>query len=127
VPGGGQVAAGERGELRDPLHGDHLARELVEHRGLVARAGADVEHAFSARELERLADERDDEGLRDRLPVREAEGAVGVGEVAVVRRDEELARDAPHRLEHAWVVDAAPCELLVDPVRCHGGAPRRAA
>ena len=43
------------------------AAERREDRGVVARAGADVEDALVALELEQLAHPRDDERLRDRL------------------------------------------------------------
>src|SRR5207248_99030 len=50
VAGRREVRARRLGELRDPLDRVDLARQLGEHRGLVTRAGADVEHAFAALE-----------------------------------------------------------------------------
>ena len=48
VPGGVEIAAGEPGELGDALHRDDVRGELVEHGGLVAGAGPDVEHELVA-------------------------------------------------------------------------------
>ena len=48
VAGRREVAAGHVGELGDPLHRDDPAGELVEDRGLVAGAGADVEDELVA-------------------------------------------------------------------------------
>ena len=53
-----------------PLDRVHLARELGEHCGLVARAGADVEHLLVPVQRELGADARDHVRLRDRLVVR---------------------------------------------------------
>ena len=50
VAGRREVRARSLGERRDPLDRVHLAGEFGEHRGLVARAGADVEHALARRE-----------------------------------------------------------------------------
>ena len=54
-------------ELGHPLDRVHLAGELRQHRRLVARPGADVEHALAAAEGQRLADAGDHVRLRDRL------------------------------------------------------------
>ena len=95
------------GELRDPLDRVHLAGELGDHRRLVAGARADVEHALAAARGELLADARDHVRLRDRLPVADRQRGVVVRASAELLRDEQLARDALHRGEHALVVDAA--------------------
>ena len=65
--------AGERSpaaarQLGVALDAPDVVRQLGEHGGVVARAGADVEHALAAVEREQLAHPRDDERLGDRLP-----------------------------------------------------------
>ncbi len=50
---------------------------------------------------QRLAHARHDVRLRDRLATADRERAVRVGVLDQVRRHETLARDLPHRLEHA--------------------------
>jgi len=49
IPCGVQPFSGLLGELRDPLDRVYLSRKLSEHRCLITRPGADVEHAFVAR------------------------------------------------------------------------------
>ena len=64
----------------------------AEHRGVVARAGADVEHALVARQREQLAHAGDDERLRDRLPRADRQRDVVPRLLAQARRDEAVAR-----------------------------------
>ena len=49
VAGRGEIRARAFRELGDPLDRVYLAGELGEHRRLVARAGADVEHTLARR------------------------------------------------------------------------------
>ena len=114
VARGREVRARERGELGDPLDRVHLRGELGEDRGLIAGAGADVEHALRPAERELLADERDHVGLRDRLAGAERERAVGIRLAPQLLRHEELARHARHRLEHRLVGDSPAAELALD-------------
>ena len=107
----GEIRARSFRELRDPLDRVHLGGELGEHRGLIARARADVEHPLAALQRELLADERDHVRLRDRLLAADRQRGVGVRGLAQLRREKELTRHASHRGEHALVVDAAPAEL----------------
>ncbi len=102
------------GERRDPLDRVHLARELGEHRGLVAGAGADIEDAFSAVQLELLADARHHVRLRDRLTLADGQRRVGVRTAVQLGRHEQLARNAFHGGEHALVDDAARAQLSFD-------------
>src|SRR5438046_1157638 len=85
-----------------------------------SRARPDVEHPLAAAKREPLADERDDVRLRDRLSGAERQRLVLVRERPQLSGNEEVARDALHRGDDALVVDAAPAELPVDPVRRHG-------
>ena len=107
------------GELRDPFNRVNLSRELREHGCLVARAGADIEHALIAFERKPLADEGNDERLRNRLSVCKRQRRVLVGEAAQVIGYKELAGHAGHRREHALVMDPAVPELIVDPEAAH--------
>ncbi len=102
------------GKRRDPLDRVHLAGELGEHRGLVAGAGADIEDAFRAVQLELLADSRHHVRLRDRLTLADGQRRVGVRTAVQLRRHEQLARHAFHGAEHALVGDAARAQLPFD-------------
>ena len=102
------------GQHGDPLDRDDAAGELVEHRSRVPGAGADVEHALPALELEELAHRRDDERLGDRLVLADRERRIVVRVRGDLDRDERLARDAPHRGQHALVGDPTATELSLD-------------
>ena len=104
------------GELGNPFDGHDLRRQLGEHRRLVARAGADVENALVSGEPEQLADRRDHEGLRDRLPASDRESIVLVGEMVKILGNEALAWDSRHRFEHALVEASAAAQLMLDHV-----------
>src|SRR5690606_11702484 len=56
-----------RGERAEALDREDLAAEEREDRGLISRAGPDLEDALVSRESERLRHLPDDRGLRDRL------------------------------------------------------------
>jgi hypothetical protein len=81
---------------------------------LIARACTDVEHALAPSQLEQLADERNHRRLRDRLAAADRKRCIVVRTLAEVRRHEELARHAAHRLEHTSVVNTAADELVLD-------------
>ena len=82
-----------------------VRRERGEDRGVVARAGADVEHPVAGLELEQLGHARDDERLGDRLPAADAERGVVVGVRAQVVGHERLPRHPLDRPQHALVGD----------------------
>ena len=111
--------SGQLGELRDPLDRVHLRRELGENGGLVPGAGADVEHALAAGQLQRLADARDHVRLGDRLAPVDRKGGVFVRATPLALANELLAWDGRHCAEHAFVDDVAPAQLRLD----HGAAP----
>jgi hypothetical protein len=102
------------GEHLEPLDRDHARRELVEHGGAVARAGADVEHPLRALQREQRAHRGHDVRLGDRLALPDREGGVVVGVRHVRRRDEGLAGHALHRRQNALVLDPAATQLAVD-------------
>ncbi len=60
--------------------------------GLVAGAGADLQHAVLLLQLQLLGHVGDHEGLADGLPAGDAERAVAIGVGAIGRLDENLAR-----------------------------------
>ena len=92
VPGRGEVLPGLLGELGNPLDRVHLRGQLGEDCGLVAGAGADVEHALAAGEAEDLADPGDHVRLRDRLVVTDRQRGVGECSRPFSAGDEELPR-----------------------------------
>ena len=57
----------------------HPRGERAQHGGVIARAGADVEHTVLAAQLEQLGHPRDDQRLGDRLPAADAQRAVVPG------------------------------------------------
>ena len=103
----------ESARAGDPLDRHDLGGELVEHRGRVARARADVEHPLGPPEPEELAHGGDDVRLRDRLLLADGSAASSYARSASCARDERLARDALHRGEHALVRDPPPAELAL--------------
>src|SRR5213592_3447648 len=107
------------GEARQPLDRAHAARELGEHRRLVAGAGADLERLLTPGELEELRHERDDVGLGDGLFLADRERVVAVRAPAERLLHEEVARHLTHRAEHAHVGDPAALELLLHHLRAH--------
>jgi len=110
------VEAGARalGHRRYDLDGEHGARDLVENRRLIARAGADLEHALAALESRGLGHERHDVGLRDGLVVADGQGRVAIGGVAQLLRHELVARHGAHGREHERILHAASHDLLRD-------------
>ena len=55
------------GELLDDLDRIDLMRQFVQHGGLIAEPGADLQHLVAAREFQQVGHQPDDEGLRNRL------------------------------------------------------------
>ena len=90
----------------------HLARGVREHRGGVARARADLEHALAALELERFRHVSDDVRLRDRLPFADRQRRVGVRELAHLLAHEFLARHLAHRARHCRGADTTFLDLM---------------
>ena len=66
------------GQTRQTLDGTHAARQLGQHRGLVAGAGTDLQHLLAARELQQRGHEPDDERLRDRLLLADRQRVIAV-------------------------------------------------
>ena len=102
-----QALAGGRRQRLDNLHAVHAARQPREHGGLVAAAGADLEHVVVRAERGELGHECDDERLGDGLPVADRQRPVVVGGVVELGRHEAVPRHDPHRVEHSV---ARPCD-----------------
>ena len=103
-----QVAPRLGDQRADALDGVHLARDVREHRGLVAAAGADLEHVAELAAVAReLGHARDDPRLRDRLPVADRQRRVLVGADRQRFVDEDVARHRVHRGQHDLV--RMPC------------------
>jgi len=97
-----------RGQARQvgvALDRPHVGGERREDRGVIAGAGADVEHPVLRSQLEQLGHASDDERLRDRLSAPDAERGVVVGVGAQVLGHERLARDLLDRPQDALVGD----------------------
>src|SRR5579862_1804147 len=127
VPGRREALTRAFGQRRDALDRVHLRSELGDDGGLVAGAGADVEHALAAVQPELLADARDHVRLRDRLTLPDRYCRVVVRTRPQSLRHEHFARYARHRREHALVVDTARAQLILDhrlPLSEHRGSGR---
>ena len=92
----------------EPLDRQDLAGKPRQDRGLVAGAGADLEHPVLLLQMQLLGHVGDHEGLADGLPAGDAERAVAVGIGAIGRLDESLARNLLHGAQHRLVADPAP-------------------
>ena len=62
-----QVSPGTFGEGVDDLDGAHLSHQFCEHRGLIAAAAADLQHAIFRLGLKLGGHESHDEGLGNSL------------------------------------------------------------
>ena len=91
---------GARSERRHDLDRVDLGHQLGEHRRLIARPGAELEGDVVGLRRQQIGHQRDDVGLRDGLPVADGERPVQVAHVLQIRRHEEMARHAAHRLHH---------------------------
>ena len=94
------------------LDGIDGAREAREHRGLIARPGADFENFLGTRELGDLAHQSDHVRLRNSLRVADRQRAVIVGVLVKFGGKESMAGDGAHRGEHARIFYPAAFELL---------------
>ena len=79
----------------------HLVGQLREHGRLVARAGADVEHALAAAQRERLADAATMYGCEIVWPAPIGSAASSYARGRSGSGTKQLARDRAHRVEHA--------------------------
>ena len=106
-----EPCAGAVGEGPVALDGQHLPAQPRQDRGLIAGAGADLQHAVLLLQLQLLGHVGHHEGLADGLPAGDAERAVAVGVGAVGRLHEGLARNLLHGPQHGLVADPAPPQV----------------
>src|SRR6516165_4707822 len=102
----GERRRGLLGELADSLDGVNISGDFGENGGRIARSSADLEHPLAAVEPERLRHECDDVGLRDGLALLNRQWRVFVGEFAKLLRQERLAGNAAHGVQHQFGADA---------------------
>lgn len=105
---------GRPGERLVPFDREHLPGDARHHRRRIARAGTHLEHLPAGRDLRGVDHERDDVGLRDRLPLADRQRAVFVGEFAHRLGNEGFARDRAERRQQVRRVDAAAANLPLD-------------
>ncbi len=115
----------------DDLDGKDVRCQLRQDRGLVARAGADLEHLRLRRQLQQLGHQRHDVRLRDRLAVADGQRRVVVRTVCRSRRHECVAGNGGHRAQDRRALDAPSIieglgDLLLDHRRALGRPLRRA-
>src|SRR5439155_9564835 len=92
-------------------HADHVARELREHRGLIARSRTDFEDVVVGAWIEKLGHAGHHEWLRDGLSLGDGQGMVAVRHGTVALEHELLARHTGHRVQHARIAYPQPPEL----------------
>jgi hypothetical protein len=98
-----EPANGLFGELLDQLHAVDALRELRQDCGLVAHAGADLEHRVGGLQIEQIGHHCDDERLRDRLAEADRQRRVFVGVALHLQRHELVARHLGQGLHDARV------------------------
>lgn len=97
----------------DALDRIHLRYQRREHRGLVAGAGADLEHASRRAVLDqRLGHARDDVRLGDGLARPDRKRGVLVGARLEALVDEQVPGHPAHHVEHARITDALGAQSL---------------
>jgi hypothetical protein len=83
-----------------PLDAVDATRQPRQHRRLVARAGADLQHLVARLHLQRLRHQGHHLRLAQRLPEADRQRAVLVGLIEEGRRHESLPRDSLDRPQH---------------------------
>src|SRR4030081_1205261 len=89
------------------LDADDLASESREHRGLIARAGADLEHAMPPLHAQLFGHIGHEIGLADGLAAGDRQRLIGIGAVGEGIVDEMLARHLVHGAQHRRIGDPA--------------------
>jgi hypothetical protein len=85
-------------ERAHDLYRENARHALSQHCGLITRSRADLEHTIRRFGVQQLGHERDDEGLRDRLPFTDRQRSIGIGERLLRGRNEAMARNGGDRL-----------------------------
>jgi hypothetical protein len=99
------------GELAVPLDRVDLASDPAEHRCRVAGPGADLQDAVRGLRLDRLRQQGDYIGLRDRLPLGDWQRRVVVRPGSQLGRHERFPRHPAHRVRDPRIA-YAPCLQL---------------
>ena len=124
MPSVAKSSLGRLLQFAPALDGIDPAAEIGQHRGLVARTGADLQHLVALVELELLGHEGDDVRLGDGLAAIDRQRDVLIGVVGEGLVDEQLARHPLDGAQHLGVANAATPELHDQPdlvLRgCHG-------
>jgi hypothetical protein len=82
-------------ERLDYLDCVNLPHQFGQDRRLIARPGADFQHAVPGLGIEEIGHQCDQEGLRDRLAFTDRERSVLIGKGLLEERHEPMARDIP--------------------------------
>ena len=125
----GQHRSSLFGELADALDRINIASNSRQNGRGVTRAGADLQHLFTAFERQSLGHQRDDIRLRDRLIFCDRQRRVFIREFPQRLGQEGLARDGSHGVQNQGRAHPTPCHLAVnhtiaerckiDLVHCH--------
>ena len=107
----GENLAGFLRQLEVALDGVNLASPAAQNAGLVTRAGADLQHAFVAIQLQQIGHQRDNVGLRNGLPDADRQRAVFIGIRPIFLAQELMAGQAAEGFQHARGKNAAPFDL----------------
>ena len=97
------------------LHGKDTKPHMPENRGLVAAAGADLQHAHSALRLQKLRHDRHRIGLGDRLAAVDRKRVVLVRTMPEREGNELLPGNTEDGAQHQLVVDTG-CSKYLDKV-----------
>ena len=103
-----------------PLDAVDSAGQSAQNRRRIARSGAYIENAVAGLDRRGLDHQRDNVWLRDGLAGANGQRTVLVGKFFHARANKRLARHFSHRLEHALISHASPCQLGGDHVLALG-------
>ncbi len=107
-----QAAAGAPCKRSVDLDGEDVTPDRVEHGGLVAGSGADLEDFDARPQLEHLGHVGHDVRLGDGLAESDGERVVPVGARAVFRGNELVSGNARDRVEGGGIAHAVPHDVL---------------
>lgn len=99
----------------------HLAGQLSQHCGVIARPGADLEDAMMRLKLKPVGHQGHHVGLRDGLAVADRVGPVGVHVVGEVGRKKRRTGDLPQRVEEPGARQTAFNDLQAEHFLLFGG------
>ena len=94
------------------LNESHPPTQMRQHRRLVARASADLEHVGTVSEAGGRGHRGDDEGLADMLVAGDRQLHIVMGHEMKTFRHEQTAINGANRRQHAFVLNA----LVAQPI-----------